>query len=732
MNEILLKGCAPTPLAHYLKALGILRIVAEQKDKHAKGAWCEDGFILKTTLREDELCRFFLEEYQPSPILAPWNGGSGFYYQETKTNELDPETGKKKKTGVRGQATTATKTLDTILNSKTDRLKNSSEIIADLKRVISVFDFKESPKDRKMEFIKYLRGEIDENYLDALDSCVAITDEQPLFPPIFGSGGNDGNLDFTNNFYQQIIRMIDVDTGKSTSIAKSEIGNAFFNKALLGLEAGAIGQFAPGHAGGPNSSTGFEGNGGVNGWDYILMIEGALLFASSVTRRLESNDNATLSFPFTVRMTGGGAGSASSSDESDSRNEIWMPLWNRFASISELKTLLREGRASLDKKRCRDGLDFARSVALLGTDRGIASFQRFGFFMRSGKAYHATPLGRIFTCNNPNADLINDLETGHWLNRIRMAARAKEADTSTKSMVRMLENSLFDLTRHPTGELIKKLICLIGNICLKQSKSRKLSEKNTKLPLLDSSWLIEADHADEAFRIACAFSSIGFEGSPSMRSHIFPLESINGWEIKTDGKSKLCTWTHAPFTTEICMMAERRLLLSRQGKIRFSPKGSSPVNETTIAAFLDNPEMDKNISDLLPGLCLVKKHFPLQGSGKDNYIRTPLIYRFLKPFFCAHSDLVEAGILPEDVQLHLEPEIIRYLVSNQIERAVRTASRRLRIAGFKLPKSLPDSGNLDGKRLLTALMIPIYPQTLKSMASATFNIKDIQTVNFEK
>lgn len=31
-----LDGCAPTPLAHYLKALGILRLVAEQADPNAR------------------------------------------------------------------------------------------------------------------------------------------------------------------------------------------------------------------------------------------------------------------------------------------------------------------------------------------------------------------------------------------------------------------------------------------------------------------------------------------------------------------------------------------------------------------------------------------------------------------------------------------------------------------------------------------------------------------------
>ena len=41
-----LDGCAPTPLAHYLKALGILRLVAEQADEHARGWWEGNHFRL--------------------------------------------------------------------------------------------------------------------------------------------------------------------------------------------------------------------------------------------------------------------------------------------------------------------------------------------------------------------------------------------------------------------------------------------------------------------------------------------------------------------------------------------------------------------------------------------------------------------------------------------------------------------------------------------------------------
>jgi CRISPR-associated protein Csx17 len=78
MNRISLRGCAPEPLIHYLKALGILRLVAEQLDPQARAAWDGDTFMLETEKTKEDLVDFFLNDYCPTPLMSPWNGGSGF------------------------------------------------------------------------------------------------------------------------------------------------------------------------------------------------------------------------------------------------------------------------------------------------------------------------------------------------------------------------------------------------------------------------------------------------------------------------------------------------------------------------------------------------------------------------------------------------------------------------------------------------------------------------------
>ena len=72
-----LPGCAPEPLMAYLKAIGVLRLVAEQQDPAARGSWGPSGFILTSSLNDQNLLAFFLQAYAPTPIVAPW-GSSGW------------------------------------------------------------------------------------------------------------------------------------------------------------------------------------------------------------------------------------------------------------------------------------------------------------------------------------------------------------------------------------------------------------------------------------------------------------------------------------------------------------------------------------------------------------------------------------------------------------------------------------------------------------------------------
>jgi CRISPR-associated protein Csx17 len=363
-HEVALPGCTPVPLAGYLKALGVLRLVAEQADAGAKGCWRNDHFILASELDADALHAFFLDKYRPTPVVAPWNGGSGFYYREEKLDTVDPVTGKREKTGRRNQPTAATRTLDTLLSSTADRFSLYREVVQVAKTVLTSLDFEEAPKDEPKDYlVSVLRSTIPESGLVAFDSTLFLTQDGTKYPPLWGTGGTDGNLDFTNNFMQRLVGLFDATSGDPTPEAKAFLSEALFAVPVPGLLSTAIGQFSPGSAGGANQASGFSSDSLINPWDFVLMLEGALLFAAAATRRLESRAPGALSYPFTVRPTGAGSGSSALGDEGNARAEMWSPLGSAATPPAELKPLRAEGRVTAGRQPARDGPGSVRAIS---------------------------------------------------------------------------------------------------------------------------------------------------------------------------------------------------------------------------------------------------------------------------------------------------------------------------------------------------------------------------------
>ncbi|MBV1788008.1 type I-U CRISPR-associated protein Csx17 [Marinobacterium sp. D7] len=703
MNRILLGGCAPTPLAHYLKALGILRLVAEQLDPEVKGAWRDDGFELYTQTNADELLHFFLYEYRPTPVLAPWNGGSGFYPKDNKEG-IDP-------LGI----------------SLAPRFQPLRETIAAMRTALETAGYEERPDgEEKARFLALLRATLDDDALAWMDAALSLTDDGPRFPPLLGTGGNDGRLDFTNNYLKQLVQLFDPETGQPLPGAMQELPSALFAIATPGIGKGSVGQFAPGNSGGPNSSNGFEGGSSVNGWDFILMLEGALLFATGVTRRLETGLRGQLSYPFTVRMSGSGSGSAAQSDEANARAEMWLPLWSQAASLPELKNLLTEGRATLNCRGCRDGLDFARAVAQLGVDRGIGAFQRYAFVMRSGKAYLATPLDRIRVAQAPKSELINDLDQHRWLDQLRKAARTKEAPNSLRSSIQSLENALFDLTRRPTAVTLQIVLIRVGELAQWQAGNRKGRNASLSLPKLSQGWLREADDRSDAYRLASALAGIGTDGDLPIRAHLFPLEKghAKGWRLNEQGENSLHTWSKGPLDRQLGKLIQRRMIAAhQQGQQGFDIQGRSPVDLTAVESFLSSDSLDRRIAALLPALALIDRPFPLPGRGIEAP-GLPLAYRLLKPLFAGTAQLQAAGLLSDGLSLMLPADIPRLLAADHVGNALSIGLRRMRIAGFAGPGLLPSCDDISGPRLLAALMLPIHDASLSRLVRSAYRFEE--------
>src|SRR5690625_3812431 len=170
MNRSLpLYGCAPTPIAAYLKALGIFRILSTQLPESApKAFWQGNTFHLLSSLDSDDLINFFLHKYAPSPIVAPWNGGSGFYKKNKSKKNLTE--------------------LELIEQSTAIRFRHYRETITTARSIIKTLGLEEKPNDEdKKKMRLYCRNQFSDIALNWIDSVFVLTEKKTSFPPLLGS-----------------------------------------------------------------------------------------------------------------------------------------------------------------------------------------------------------------------------------------------------------------------------------------------------------------------------------------------------------------------------------------------------------------------------------------------------------------------------------------------------------------------------------------------------------------
>ena len=348
-----LDGCAPTPLAHYLKAIGILRLVAEQADSDARGWWDEDHFRLATRLAQEELETFFLRVYQPTPLVSPWNKGAGFF-TETDPGLSSVEDSRSLRLAPFRSGIRASRSLLEEL-SRADRdvrnIKAETKVCgmstAERNRIRSSDDYNSRLREADKRF-KRLKADLIPSFRlhwrggnrEWMDAAMVLGDDGvPKYPALLGTGGNDGRLDFTNNFMRRIGEVFDLgdEVASPRPVAPTWVRGALWNAAVPGCLTGQpVGQYLPGTAGGANNGNGPDSNSLVNPVDFILMLEGAIAFASSASRRFGSSESSRAASPFAVNATGAAYASASADDES-ARGEQWMPLWSRPSTYGELR-----------------------------------------------------------------------------------------------------------------------------------------------------------------------------------------------------------------------------------------------------------------------------------------------------------------------------------------------------------------------------------------------------------
>jgi CRISPR-associated protein Csx17 len=700
MPTIILKGCSPVPLAHYLKALGILRVVAEQADAGARGSWLEDQLALSSNFDESALAEFFMRDYEPTPVLAPWNGGSGFF---PKDNSV---------------ALTAIEAGDAA------RLRHYRDGIAAARREVIRLSLKAKPEgETKTLLLQSCRNAFPEDALGWLDAVLVLGQDGAKFPPLLGTGGNDGRLEFTNNFMQRITEIMSPAAGEPTAESARWLQAALFGRAAPGLLTKApVGQFFPGAAGGANATAGFDAPSAVNPWDFVLMIEGALLFGAASVKRLESSDIGALAYPFCVRQAGVGYASAAGADEVEARCEMWMPLWGEPTMLPELRAIFSEGRAQVRGRPARSGVDFAQAAVTLGIERGITAFQRYGFQVRNGLAYFATPLDRLVVRRNARADLLADIE--HWHDRLRQKAGPRanpEPPASVARALSQLERRIFELCRDDSPTSLQTLIAALGATERALMRSLKWTVDAYLGPLhgLSNGWLDASDSSPE-FRLAQSLAGAKvWLGNETLwfRQHLENVVVTSNkertrvaWD-ETPGND--VAWHDGELTGALNAILKRRLVRVAQcGAEGWPDETARFARLSDITAFIERRTNDALLADLIWGLSGIDwqrvKPLPIERRETPDAVPSSF-YALLRLCYRPASG--------NDPAIPLVPGILHRAMNGDGKAASGMAARRLRGSErAPLVSDLPVNGDV-ARRTAAAILFPISPKDFRLLES---------------
>ncbi len=759
-----LTGCAPAPLAHYLKALGILRLVAEQKDPSARLWWQDEHALLATTLDDEELRRFFLEVYEPSPIIAPWNAGSGFYSvkeaaeasdtesddeetdaSESQSGDDEPDQSDKKdmlatlaaSTDARLQ--TLWKAVESAQRTECAQLRATLETARTAKKALN--------KDKKNEVLKEKSADADKAKKALKDVLVrncfktwrgvqldwllagAIPTEDPKHPVFYpqhlgGSGGANGKLDFTNNYISAVLSVLPITNRQESHVL---LETALLRKPHVEdqdcTKGRTTGMFQPNTIKAPNGSVGFSSERKSNPWELILAIEGTLLLQCGVSKKLNSTMSSFAVAPFSVESAASASGGGAVSGEKASA-EQWLPIWQRPCTLPEVKQLFLEGRAVVGRSQSVRPVDIARSLGRLGTQRGVQGFMRYAYPQRNGKGHLAVALGPWLTEPNPGRNLSD--ASLDWINSLVRASNGKLAPASWKSAARRCEEALLATCRNGRDRSAwEELLLAMGAAEALLAQTPKKSAEVNLHPLRDlpAEWLDALPNTPE-LRLAVALAGqvgVKTDGHADykqpVRIHFLPStwdKNYKIWNFRTfaDHAGPERVATTGDFLRDACAVVRRRL---HSGSFVLCAGQGHYACLSDLAAFLRGEVDEARVSALARPLMALdwqdapRLSFPPLTADDKGVLS---LYGVLR---LAHMP-APFEVRGTEYRVKTDPAIVQRLLSGDAASALSRAARRLTAVGLRPYVRTAVADTAFAQRLAAALIFPIHHESAAWLA----------------
>ena len=735
MKKLALKACNKSSLAGYLKALGAFKLLAEQLEPDTRLYW--DGLTPYLCFSQeknfDDITDFFLNKYEPTPIVIPWSGSDFF------TVNRAGDSGPFRKPPSKG------KIIEAFLASDTPRLEKyrctlekTLDIIEELG--LSKNDIEgtsSSSRERKAHFMGLLRSRLTDEMVDLLDVAAVIEEDRIFTNTVLGAGGgNDGNLHFGSNFMQCLwLCLPDFSAQRNLSgNYKGFDSNASISESLFGEDSGknttirgdSIGLYASGYVGGPNAYEGFEADALRNPWDLILTLEGVTLFKGALSSRSGSKSgHRGAAFPFTSRVSFDEVSTIVSKETG--QKEVWLPVWDSPTSIKPLEMVFSEGRAEVAGRQALDGVDFMRAIASLGVDRGINSFQRYGIIKGrvGGDNYHtAINLGAVKTFEKPleNVDLFNSIDG--WLRRLRRACSQDSIAGRYGVHLRSIESAISSYCRQGDKRRLQEVLLCLGRA--EQAISSAGSEKPV-LPLrLSPRWVKACDDGSTEYRLACAIGSITDTSIGPIRVQMEPVEWVSDRKpVKWSKNDSSVCWGMGGLSDNLSAVLQRRVLEGSRIKSEFVPISSKiSVGLVDVYQFIRGNVDERKINDLVWAMSTVRWHSYRRKLHAPEWVWRPVpemprLYSLLKLLYLPRgltysfdNSRWEYSFDAAGTRVPYVPEIFNLLKAGRLQEVNKKAVQRLVSSGLK-PIGAGRGEKfymkpLDHKHLAASLLIPVW------------------------
>jgi CRISPR-associated protein Csx17 len=691
-----LTGCAPIPLAHYLKAIGILRLIAQQKDPDVRGFWRDQHFCLLTRLDGAALEAFFLDDYAPTSIFNPWGARSGFY----------PGSSEK----------TARERLNTIEKSSTERLASFRHDIASIRDVVKRFGGRK-PEGEQAEanFIGEIRSVTRGSAAEWMSTVAAVVGSSQKFPALMGTGGNEGSGGYPSAYVQSVIEcVLHTDRRRvAERLSHALFGDSEFRPGDLWNET--FGQFLP--------------NGNGSAWDFLLAFEGAVSFRSSITRRAAAGPgDRFLSSPFFLPHHALGTASTARIDEyavnkgreNPGRGEQWFPLWESPASFDELSATISDGRCSVGRQTARRPLDAAQAISQRGVAQGITGFVRYGYLQRRNMATHlAVPLGVLQVREHGASRLLDEIRP--WLVRVHREARKKGAETRSVLAERKLSESAFLAVQSNAPRAWQDLLVACSSVELLHASGTGFGAG--PCPTLSPGWLAAAEDDSPEWRLALSLGSAAREyqdGRPldSVRAHALPIDPKKGWSYEIGADTRLTNNPRVVMAgrdpmSDLIALVERRLVEASQRGSRTLPlvaRRGTGARLADLARFIVG-QVDAERVVALGRALMALDWERVRPSRVRVASRGP---RPDEPWEALRLCMLPFPVRERSVAT--EPAVFRRLATGDMAGAVELALRRLRASGFRPPLAAASADPRTARHWAAALAFPIDPAVATAMA----------------